>query len=78
MRIKRALDPAAHFDEAGEIEAWDACVDAAYIFWEQGINAFPKPTEDFDYTFTHKYSDEFARTHSDGIRIGNTWFYNKE
>jgi len=77
MSTERALNPASNFDEKGELEAWDLCVDKATIFWEQGINAIPKPFDNFDYTYTHSYSDAFAKKHPNGVRIGDTWFYSE-
>ena len=73
----RSLDPASQFGKYGEIGAWEKCVDAAYKYIDGGINAIPKPTNDFNYTYTHSYSDAFAKKFPNGVHLGGTWFYNK-
>ena len=77
MHLQRALDPASQFTKAGEKAAWEKCVDMAYKFIDRGIAAIPKPFDNFNYTYTHSYSDEFAKIYPNGFLIGGTWFYNQ-
>lgn len=73
----RSLDPASHFDKAGEREAWCECVKTAYHYMLYGMDAFELPCAGFDYTYTHSYSAGYAADHPDGARFGGTWFYNR-
>ena len=77
MPDHRSLDPASHFSGLGEREAWHKCVETAYLYMLYGMDVFEVPCINFDYTYTHAYSDEFAAAHPDGKRFGDTWFYNQ-
>ena len=73
----RSLAPMTQFDGYGESIAWEACVNMAFRYIDCGISAIPKPFDDFNYTYTHSYSASIANAYPNGVRIGNTWFYNK-
>ncbi len=77
MNGHRSLDPASHFEQYGELAAWEECVDLAYSYVNNGICSIPKPSENFNYTWTYQYSESIARIYPNGVRIGGTWFYNK-
>ena len=77
MSGSRSLAPGVLLGDPGEREAWYKCVSTAYLYMLYGMSAFDLPCANFDYTFTHSYSDTFAARHPDGRRFGGTWFYNR-
>ena len=77
MPANRSLDPASHFNEPGEMEAWYMCVKVAYLYTLYGLDSITLPYADFDYTYTHAYYDAIKEVYPNGERHGNTWFYNK-
>lgn len=77
MNDHRSLDPASHFGNPGELTAWQECVNMAYSYVNNGIGSIPKPSENFNYTWTYQYSEYIVSIYPDGVKIGGTWFYNK-
>ena len=81
MYHEKAYDPAAYMAESNLPEAeqadWEKCVDAAFKLLDEGIGAIPKPSSDFTYGWTQSYTDEFAKEHKPGKKVGGTWFYHR-
>ena len=75
MTGQRSANPASYFNDPGEREAWEYCVDVAYAYHYGGIKAIPIPFEGFDYTYTYTYCKYITEKFPDGCHIGGTWFY---
>jgi hypothetical protein len=78
MEKERGFNPASVLGNHGERDAWESCVEIAYIFVKYGIEAIPNPLGFKDtYVWTHAYTNSIEARFPDGVRIGNTWFYNR-
>ena len=77
MQDNRALNPASYFDDTGEPEAWDYCVDVAYAYYYGGMDSIPYPDGLFPYTYTRPHYDGIEEDCPGGRHVGGTWFFNR-